>query len=488
MGIETSKKGFLFGNPKKLVCIVIGYAIMLIISNLPGFMSVTPLGMTILGIYAGTIFLWCTTSIAWPSLVTLVLVGMSSYEASVTEVFSTAFSSSAIHLMVVMMCFAYIIRETGLVTHLYAKLMNKPFVQGHPWRLTAILLGIALIGAALTDTVPSMFICWAFIDQIAQQVGYKKGDKWVVAMVVGIAIISVYGNSILPYQGVVVSSFGMLAAAQEGATYQYGQYFAFSVIFSVLLSIVLFLVIKFIYRPDITPLKSARIETKKEDAKLLGSQKIALALLAVLVVTLMASSYLPAGNAVKMFVQNLGTLGVAIIIIAVACILHYDSKPIVTIRACFNSVAWEAVMMVTCAIFMSGAVLNDATGIKSMLEEVLSSLFSGTSAYVLVAVLLILSLVLTNIINNIVVISIFVPIIATLAAATNINTIAATALLIYTSNTAFVLPSASQFAALVHSHELVSIKEVYKFAAMFIVIAAIVVVVVALPVANMIFH
>lgn len=484
----SAAKYNLLGSRKSMIHIAIGYAIMIIISHLPGFSTVTPVGMTILGIYAGTIYLWCTASIGWPSLVSMVLVGMSSYEATVPQVFSTAFSSSSIHMMIVMMCFAYIIRETGLVTFLYTKMMEKKFFQGHPWRLTAILLVIALVGAMLTDTVPSMFICWAFIDQIAKQVGFKRGDKWVVAMISGIAIASVYGNSILPYQGIVVSSYGMLASAQPGTTYEYGQYFIFSLVLSVALVATLFLVIRFIYRPDVTLLKDASIAVDDKNASLQGNQKIALVLLAVLVVSLMASSYLPAGNPVKTFIQSLGTLGVATFIIAAACVIHFEGKPIATVRGCFHSVAWEAIMMVSCAIFMSGAVLNDSTGIKVMLAEALSKQFSGSSAVILVVAMLLLAITTTNAINNIVVISIFVPIIATMATAASVNTIATTALLIYASNTAFILPSASQFSALIHSHEMVCEKEVYKLNIAFVCLAAVVIVVIGYPLANLVIH
>ena len=64
----------------KTIHAIIGVAIMLLFPRLPiALPHVTPVGMEILGIFIGTLYLWTTVDPIWASLLSIFMVGVSSY-------------------------------------------------------------------------------------------------------------------------------------------------------------------------------------------------------------------------------------------------------------------------------------------------------------------------------------------------------------------------------------------------------------------------
>ena len=58
------------------VHVVIGLVLMFGVGFLPPFSVVTPVGMQLIGIFLGLIYLWSTCGILWPSLLGLIAVAV----------------------------------------------------------------------------------------------------------------------------------------------------------------------------------------------------------------------------------------------------------------------------------------------------------------------------------------------------------------------------------------------------------------------------
>ncbi len=80
---KKSKNTFYYIN------IVIMFALMFGIGQLPTFGQVTPLGMQILGIFVAVLYGWCTVNLLWPSLFGIETVGMTEY-CTIKESFAAA--------------------------------------------------------------------------------------------------------------------------------------------------------------------------------------------------------------------------------------------------------------------------------------------------------------------------------------------------------------------------------------------------------------
>lgn len=95
----------------KTIHAIIGVAIMLLFPRLPiALPHVTPVGMEILGIFIGTLYLWTTVDPIWASLLSIFMVGVSSY-APMPQVLQSAFGAPVVvqmfFLMIVMNCLVH---------------------------------------------------------------------------------------------------------------------------------------------------------------------------------------------------------------------------------------------------------------------------------------------------------------------------------------------------------------------------------------------
>ena len=74
---------------------IIMFVIMFGVGTLPTFGQVTPLGMKILGVFLGTMYGWIFIDLLWPSLIGLVVLGLTEY-TTIGEAFASALSTAKI--------------------------------------------------------------------------------------------------------------------------------------------------------------------------------------------------------------------------------------------------------------------------------------------------------------------------------------------------------------------------------------------------------
>ena len=74
---------------------LIGIVIMFGFGYLPPIAGITPLGMRVLGIFIAMIYLLCAVDIIWPSMLTVIALGLSGY-CSVEESIASGFGSDIV--------------------------------------------------------------------------------------------------------------------------------------------------------------------------------------------------------------------------------------------------------------------------------------------------------------------------------------------------------------------------------------------------------
>ena len=59
---------------------LVGVSIMILFRYLPlGLPEITPVGMEIIGVFIGTLYLWTTVDPVWSSILSIFMIGVSSY-------------------------------------------------------------------------------------------------------------------------------------------------------------------------------------------------------------------------------------------------------------------------------------------------------------------------------------------------------------------------------------------------------------------------
>ena len=272
----------------------ISILLMVLVRFLPPFGAMTPMGMTILGIFAGALYGWITCDMIWPSILALTMLGFTEYVANSAAAFTSAISNPSVQTILWLLVFSALLTVTGISKWLVAKLVNSKLCKGHPWRLSIVICLAVWLCASLGAGFAAILLCWQLVYSICEQVGYTKQDKWPKMMVCAIIFFNALGALLLPFQGGVVANYGFLAKASNDlyTSYDYLSYLLLSLTVSITTTIVYFLLMRFVIRPDMGKLAQG-IQVEKAE-KLTQRQKLALGAMIALVVLTILPSCLPA--------------------------------------------------------------------------------------------------------------------------------------------------------------------------------------------------
>ena len=433
---------------KKYTNSAIAIIVMIGFGYLPVLDPITPLGMKILGIFLGCIYGWLTVDVFWPSILGLVLLGHTGY-MPVSQVFASAFSNTTLLLMLFMMMLGGLISASGVADVLTLKLLSTRGLQGKPWIIAFVLFVASfLISALCGGAVAAVAICWVLLYKISAQVGYKPGDAYPMLVASGIVFIGSCGNHVLPFQGSVVMCMGFSPVSIEYSA----PFTIFSLIFTVIMIAIYIVILKYIIKPDVTPMtKEFRLD---ESTIFTGEQKIVLGIVTVLFLLLLIPSYLPATNGFRIFIKGIGDHVLTLLALALASFVIYKNKSVSNVQTMMHEgVAWNVFFMVMAAFTLATALTSKDTGVIPFINATISPLFVGKSEFFFVAISLIIAAFATNVINNAVVASLIVPVCTTIAIEMSLNPAIIATLLTYACMVGVALPTGSPVGAMMFGNK-----------------------------------
>lgn len=236
----------------------IGLLLMFGFGYLPAMDPITPLGMQITGIFFGLIYLWTTVDTVWPSLLGLVALALTGF-ISMNDAFAQSFGSNQVILLVGILALVGAINENGICNYIGRWFVTRKIINGRPWVFTAmIFLGVYIL-TILTSADTAIFLFWPILYGLFKEIGYKEGDKYATLMIIGVVMVGLFGFAAMPFRGVVlllITNFESIA----GVTINPIGYLSVSLVLAVFLIGGLVLMMKYVYRPDVTLLKAVRTE------------------------------------------------------------------------------------------------------------------------------------------------------------------------------------------------------------------------------------
>ena len=139
MSTQAKGKG---GSTSYLINSIICIALMVLFRFVPPISQITPYGMEILGIFLGSIWGWCTVGFIWPSLLGLVLLGLSDY-GTIAAVFGEGFGNDTVLMLMMTFIFFAFVNKSGLMNFVANRFIGLQINVGNPWRLTFLFFFIA---------------------------------------------------------------------------------------------------------------------------------------------------------------------------------------------------------------------------------------------------------------------------------------------------------------------------------------------------------
>ncbi len=475
---------------KTVVHSIIGVLIMIFFRFLPlNLPQVTSMGMAILGIFIGTVYLWITVDPIWSSLISMCMLVFCSY-FSMSDMLVELLGNSVIMLMIFVMVMSNALSKYGITPYLARFSLTVKVVRGRPYVFTFVMGLIIYLIAAFVGPIAPIFLFWPILSEVFKDVGYTKKDKFPKLLVIYVVVCSLLGFPVASYKSntlVLLSNFQGLAEGTEVAfTINHAQYIAVAVTLGITMMVLMLALTKIILRPNVEPFK--KMNFKKFDDNPLPpmtvSQKVLFVSFIAMILLMLVPSVIP--NAPGMSYLSTLTSGIPLLVAAILSAIPVKGKTIISIQELLcENFGWGSVFMAASAVILGSALTADDAGISTMLSEVFSPILENLGYIPFLVIFLILMFLLTNIMNSLVVALIFEPIVLTYCTLTGAAAMPIIMLMIMVClGTAIITPPASPFAAILHGNkEWTETGDIYKYATFFVIIQLIVYLALGIPLA-----
>lgn len=468
--------------------VVITFVLMFGFGFLPTFSTITPEGMKLIGIFLGLLYGWTASSLVWPSLLGVAAIGILDI-MPLGDFLKISFGNETVIFIFLLFFFIGFAEENGLVRFLGDWFLSRKIVHGRPWMLTFILLFAAFVGGALVNELVSIFIFWGIYYTIAKEFGFKPFDKYSTLMICGIAFCGgTAAATTLPFK---LGPLIWLDSYTEvtGIEIPYVKYVLFALPLCILSVIAFTLIIRFVFRPDVSALKQLDENfIDKSALKLNKNQKIAFGFIFLLIILLLAPSFLPKTLPGVSILANLGNAGIMILVIVLMSVVRVDKKPLMDFKKYAKNVSWDIYLLFIMVLPLASLLTSDMTGITPAIVQGLSPMLAGKSSLLFAFIVLFSGALLTNVSNNGVLGIVYINLMCPLAEAMHIDVFPIVAVMMFTIQLAYLTPAASAPAAMVFSNsKWVKTKDVIKYWAIILPILFILFFVLGMPWANIIF-
>ncbi len=473
-------------KPSYFIHVGIVLLLMLGFGKLPPIAPLTELGMQVVGIFLGMIWGWLFCTLSWPSLIGLVILGFTDY-CSISKAFATGFSNNVVMIIIMIMAFLGIIQASGVSEWLGFKIISAKFAKGRPWVLTALIWIATIVMASIMGAVAPLLIMWEIVYTLANIAGYQKGDPWPSFACAGVVVFSCIGCFWFPiteYPILVYGTYQALSGITDPISFV--PYVVCTTAFMVCVATLYLLVVKYIFKPDVSKLADIDFDFAEKAGKLNAYQKLIMGTIVVVFLVLILPTLLPAGNALRSGLSNIGLLGVGALGIAIFTLSGLPGVP--KLGQIMNHVNWNIVFMMIAAMTMTAVLKAPETGFNDFISQNLTPFTDGKSGYALAAMVTLVALLMTQVCNNngtsVICITIAYNI---LGANSSISMMGMVICVMAACDLALVLPSGSAVSAMLFGNDWVSKKVVFQSGLSAMLIGLIVCLAVVIPLSFIMF-
>ena len=455
--------------------------------------SLTPIGVTVLSLFVGVVYLWGTVDTLWPCFLGVLLLGISSF-APMNTVLSGFMGNPNTVLIFMLFMFGAALIRSQIAVYLARWLMTRRIVDGRPWVLTGMILFTAYAVAYIEQT-SSVFIVWPALYLIFKECGFKKGDKYVSLMVVNsliMVLLSFAGDPIKGGSFYLMTNLYNLAANSPELQVQpmnIALYLLFSIIVSMIVLTILLLVMRFVYRVDVSPLEKIdkEILRKEKLPPMTWRQKAILILFFTYMAWMLLPGILPKGNFLADFLKA-NLMGGSLFIVFLLGFIQFKGESVADITQTNSAFPWRVFFLIATAFSLGNSVVAPSTNVTIFMEYILRSWLTGLDYGLVLICMIIVAIFVTNFCNSVVAGLMFTPVIMALCNAYGFNPYPVLACFFYVVLVGAATPAASPFAAMLFDNsEWIAKKDAFHYSIVGSIIVVLVMIFIGSPLAQMFF-
>lgn len=504
MGLGTSngnsavkKKGVSVLN----INVIIGLVLIFGIPFLPAPDPLTRVGLAVLGAFIGTVYLWATVELPWPSIFSIIVIsfytnaifppaGPGIWKAIIESV-----GNWVIPYLLAVLLLTYALTESGFTNRLALWFMTRSFAKKGAWAFTYMFFITVMVFALFIDAISTQLFFFALSYIIFKKIGFEKGDKYPLMIVIGVTFITCLGFAMTPIgHALTIIGIGVFGGASGGLQIGFLQYMMIGIPTGLVAFAIMIAFFRFGVNPDVSKFDNVNFD------ELLGErpgpmqirEKLTVAVFCTVVIIWIIPGFLDIiapSWAISKFLHDITTIIPGLAGVIALLVIKVDDKPLLDFEKGFReAMPWGVITLIASAMLFGTVLTQKATGVSALIAAKVTPLMQlDFPVFLLIAVLMLLIIATTNVLNNVPVIILFAALSVPFAATLGVNSQALGALSILAAQWGFALPSALAPIAYLYGNEWAKPTVIMKYGVFMLVVTFACTILIGYPIATAIF-
>lgn len=470
--------------------IAISILIMTFFRFIPTGGELSQSAMAVIGVFLGTLLLWLTISIDWPSILCILFLGTIN-GLTFKSLFMSSFGSDTFVFLLCTFICTYALSTTNIIKKVSVWFItNRLSKKGPWWFIVMYTFSIIFLGMFISPSV-LFVVLLPILNEIYNKCNIEKGSKLGAMLMMILAFGVSISSGMTPIAHVFpIISLGIYEQL-TGIAISYAKYMAIAIPVGLVSSILMLVMFRFILRPDMSKIKSENLSEIEKSEKLtkrdISILVIFICMVLLWIVPSLIQNILPG---VYKTINGFGTAFPALIGVVAMSIIKVDNKPLVSIgEACKKGVPFSSLIMCAGTLALSSAITNDSIGIKLFLINNMSSVLSNLSPILLLIIFSLWAMIQTNVSSNMVTATVVTTIAVPILQSINAGIVLPVTVIIIgmLSAYAFATPPSMPHIAIASSSEYANTKNMFEYGTILAFISVVVAVGVGFGIGSLIF-
>lgn len=440
----------------------------------------------VLFVFLGTLILWLTLSMDWPSL--LCIFSLSLIDSlGFKNVFISSFGSATLLFLLFTFILTYALSQTSIIKRIAISFINNSIAsKGGFYFITLFLSAVLIIGLFMSPSV-LFVIMLPILNEIFKIANISKGDKVAKILTLGLG----FTVSISSGMTLIAHVFPIIALSAANVEVSQISYMIVAIPTGLLLFIIMLLMFKIFIKIDEDKLKNVDIKSiSKNIPSITKKDIIVLSSFIFTILLWIVPSFLKGiDNPFVSYINKYGNALPPLLAIILLSIITIEKKPILNLGEAFKKgVPWVTLLVCAATLAIGSALTNKDIGITQFLEDNLGSSLVGVSEILLLIIFASWAALQTNVSSNMVTATLVATIASSVLSAMDTSlSIKAIALIIgMLASFAFATPPSMPHIALVAGSDYCTTRDVLLYGGLLMIFAIILALLVAYPIGMLI--
>lgn len=454
---------------------------------IPSINGLSSDGFGVIFIFIGTLILWLTIGIDWPSLLCLLALGFIN-NFGFNKVLTSSFGNSTFAFLLFTFICTYAISKTTLIKRIAIYFVNlKTSKKNGYFFIFSFLFATLILGLFISPSV-LFIVLLPILNEILELLKIDKKDKISKVLMLGLGFSVSISSGMTP----IAHVFPILAINASGLDISIFSYIGIALPSGLVLFILMYFFLILFIKPNLKDINFNNIEKLKEELPKINKKEIIVLtiFISILIIWILPSLFEYIYPPIYEIFNEYGLIMPPLLGTVLLCIIRVDKESLIKIDEAFkNGVPWASLIMCAATLALSEAIKSEDIGLMNFLETSLSPVLVNLPGIALLIIFSLWALIQTNLSSNMVTATLVSTVATTiiLSSTSTINFEATIVIIGMLSSFAFATPPSMPHIAIISSTESCSTKDVLLYGSILMLLSFIITLVISYPLGLLIF-